>query len=115
MAPQATAVLLLIIGLFGTIRAQEQEQLQVFTGAQERELELLSDPEMLAVAARTGEVHIIELTGASQSAVAQEGVNLNIDCLPWLRRFPGGSIQWLVIQLNEFGEVRGEQCCVFNS
>lgn len=102
--------LLLISLLFGSI-VQAQEQLRVFSGADERELDRLSDPELLAIAARTGDSHIIRLSAASQSAVAQEGVSLNIDCLPWLRRFPGGSIRWTVIQLDEFGNIRGRFRC----
>ena len=106
MAVQATSAVLLLIGLLGsTVRAQ----FRVFSGAEKGELERLSDPEKLQVAARTGETHLIRLTNDSQSAVAQEGVNLNIDCLPFLEQFPGGSIQWTFIQLDEFGNVQGNE------
>ena len=102
MAVQATSAVLLLIGLLGsTVRAQ----FRVFSGAEKGELERLSDPEKLQVAARTGETHLIRLTNDSQSAVAQEGVNLN-DCLPFLQQtFPEGSIRWTFIQLDEFGNV----------
>ena len=59
-------------------------------------------PERLAFAAKPGESHIVRMTRSSQLGVAQEGVNLNLDCLPWLSQFPGGSIQWKFIQLDYF-------------
>ena len=64
-------------------------------------------PERLAFAARKGESHVVRLTRSAQLGVAQEGAGISIDCLPWLARFPGGSIQWKYIQLDEFGNPLG--------
>ena len=66
----------------------------MFRGKSEEELLLLSDKERLISAAKSGEFHVVELTEASQSGVTLENVNLNLDCLPWLLRYPGGSIRW---------------------
>ena len=64
-------------------------------------------PERLAFAARKGESHVVRLTRSAQLGIAQEGARIDIDCLPWLSRFPGGSIQWNYIQLDEFGNPLG--------
>ena len=108
--PLQTAVLLFILGLYSAINAQ----FQVFTGDEARNLQLLSDPERLAVAALNGETHVVELNEDFQAAVVQEGVSLNIDCLPWLNQNPDGyMIRWTFIQLDEFGNVQGELIIVF--
>ena len=112
MVLQTTTALLLTICLYGGAVEAQSEDFRLFSGADERELELLSDPELLEIAAKTNDVVNIRLTGASQSGVAQEGVNVNIDCLPWLRRFPGGSIEWTFIQLDEFGNPTGIRTCI---
>ena len=65
-------------------------------------------PEALAFAARTGESHVVRLTRSAQLGIAQEGAGISIDCLPWLSRFSGGSIQWKSIQLDEFGNPYSE-------
>ena len=102
MAVLQTVVLLLCCGRF------VHGQFMVFRGDEVSELELLSDLERLEVAARTGDTQIIELTEASQGAVVQETVSINIDCLPWLNQNPGGSmIRWTVVQLDEFGKEKG--------
>ena len=108
MSHHATAAILLIIGAFCyTVRSQDDTDFTVFRGADEATFRQLSDQERLAFAAKSEEMQIVELTGASQSASAQEDVSLSIDCLPWLRRFPGGSIQWSFVQLDEFGDLMG--------
>ena len=88
-------------------------------------LQLLPELEKLAVAAKTGETHILQLTEAVQGAVVQEDVTLNIDCLPWLEQIQNQfeqnqleqnqleqdsdayMIRWSFIQLDEFGDVQG--------
>ena len=65
-------------------------------------------PEALAFAARKGESHVVRLTRSAQLGIAQEGAGISIDCLPWLSRFSGGSIQWKSIQLDEFGNPYSE-------
>ena len=75
----------------------------VFRGSEQSILEGLSPRERLDVAAKAYTSHIVNLTSASQAAVAQEGVNINLDCLPRLSEVPGGSIMWKSIQLDEFG------------
>ena len=61
--------------------------------------------ERLAFAAKTGESHVVTLTRTSQLGIAQEGASINIDCGPWLSRFPGGSIRWKYIQLDQLGKL----------
>lgn len=63
--------------------------------------------ERLAFAAKAGESHIVTLTRSSQLGIAQEDANVNMDCLPWLSRFPGGTIRWKFIQLDQLGHPLG--------
>lgn len=115
MAKPTVPLLLLCIFQFGTF---VHAQFTVFRGAENlTRLQLLSDQEKLAVAAKTGETHILRLTEEVQGAVVQEDVTLNIDCLPWLlqqqnQELPEQppieyTIQWSFIQLDEFGNVEG--------
>ena len=100
------ATLLVVVCLLGTLTAQARGQFRVFRGAaEERELEQLSDVEKLQVAAKYGESYVVELTNTSQSAVAQEYVNLFLDCSPWLSQ--NATIEWTFIQLDEFGNQLG--------
>ena len=91
----------------GMVSAQD-DNFRVFGGlGREDEVEEyngFSDAERLEFAARTGTTQIIRITGESQIATAQEESNVNVDCLPWLEQFPGGSIQWFRLQLDEFGQ-----------
>ena len=75
------------------------EGFRVIRSGDESSLKLLSYPERLSIAAKRGESHIVRLTEISQSAVTQENVNLNVDCLPWLNKFPEGSVHWYFVQL----------------
>ena len=101
------AVSLLIFGLLGL--QQVESQFRVFrSGAELREYEQFSEPERLAAAAQNPAAVVVRLTGAGQTATAQEGVSVSVDCLPWLRRFPGGSIRWTFIQLDEFGDIESK-------
>ena len=103
-------LLLLFLCAFGT---STHAQFMVFRGDENlTSLQLLSDIEKLAVAAKSGETHILRLTDAVQGAVVQEDVTLNIDCLPWLmQRVAQNAVQnmirWTFIQLDEFGQVEG--------
>lgn len=112
-------VLLLLLCVFGT---SIHAQFEVFRGDERLAmLQLLPDVEKLAVAAKTGETHILQLTEAVQGAVVQEDVTLNIDCLPWFEQnleqnleqnqleqnSDAYMIQWSFIQLDEFGNVQG--------
>ena len=111
----SVAVSLLVFSLLGFRHVGcQQSNFRVFrTGAELREFEQLSARERLGSALLFPGAAILEITGANQAATVQEDVALNIDCLPWLRRFPGGSIQWFSIQLNEFGQIAGTyvNCC----
>ena len=69
------------------------------------DLDSLSPRERLAFAAKPGERHVVRMTRSLQLGIAQEDANVNIDCLPWLSRFPGGSIRWYFIQLDDFGSI----------
>lgn len=101
----SVAISLLVLGLFGFQHVHCQGR--VFrTGSELREFQQFSLRERLDTAFVLPEPATIQITGANQAATVQENVALNIDCLPWLRRFPGGSIQWLSLQLDEFGNVR---------
>ena len=55
----------------------------------------------LAFAAKLGESHVVRMTRSSQLGISQEGANVNLDCLPWLSRFPGGSIRWKFVLLDD--------------
>ena len=59
-----------------------------------RVLELAQNPKLLELAARTGERVVVNIAGPSQGSVVQDGVNVVLNCLPWLMNFPGGSIRW---------------------
>lgn len=60
------------------------------------------NPELLRRAARTGERVIVRITGRDMQVVAQEDVNVLLDCLPFLSMFPGGRITWLRERLDAF-------------
>ena len=57
-------------------------------------ISLRQNPELLKYAARTGETVRIEVTAEEQGGIVQEGVTAIIDCGPWLRRFPNGTVRW---------------------
>lgn len=93
--------LLLVLAAFAATSVLGQ--FRTITGAEERALELAQDPALLELAARTGESVLIVIDGPSTTAIVQEGVNVNITCLPWLQRFHGGSIQWSRLPLESDG------------
>ena len=102
----SVAVSLLVLSLLGF--QQVHCQGRVFrTAAELREFEQFTARQRLGAAFLYPSNTTIEITGANQAATVQESVSLAIDCLPWLRRFPGGSIQWFSLQLDEFGVPRG--------
>jgi hypothetical protein len=83
---------------------------RVFTGPDLRGLEDRlppNSPERLAFAAKPGESRVVRMTRSAQLGITQEDATIDIDCLPWLSRFPGGSIQWKYIQLDELGNPLG--------
>ena len=67
---------------------------KVLTAAELREINLRQNPGLLEFAARTGETVRVEITASSQGAIVQEAVTTILDCGPWLRNFPGGSVRW---------------------
>ena len=77
-----------------TAQPLEESVFRQLTAAELREIELRQNPVLLDVAARTGEMVLINITEPSQGGVVQDGVNVVMDCLPWLSNFPGGTIQW---------------------
>ena len=114
----SVAISLLIFSLLGFryYVGCQQSKFRVFrTETELREFEQLSTRERLDSALLFPATAILEITGANQAAIVQENVALNVDCLPWLQRFPGGSIQWFSIQLDEFGNIMGTyvNCCKF--
>ena len=72
--------------------ASAQENFQVLTGANIPVL--AQNPDLLDVAAISGERVLIEITSPEATVIVQEDVNVVIDCTPWLMRFPGGSVRW---------------------
>ncbi len=70
-------------------------------------MRLGQNPDLLEFAAKTGERVIIVIDGPEILAVVQEEVNANLWCLPWLQRFPGGTIQWLFQRRDV---ITGEYC-----
>ena len=97
-----SVAVLLLVGFFGSVALANFE---VFgPGAEELAIfNTLTESERLEFAAPAESVQIVTITGAQQTAVAQEQSRIAVDCLPWLQRFPGGSIQWLSIFINEDG------------
>ena len=77
--------------LFQTVPSR---MFKVFTGNEEENLKLGQNPELLSFAAFTGEAVTIPVNEPSQTIIVQERVFVTMDCLPWLNRFPGGTIQW---------------------
>ena len=101
----SVAISLLVFSLLGFQQVNcWQSGFRVFrTEAELQEFKQSSARERLDAALLFPATEILEITGANQAATVQEGVSLNIDCLPWLQQFPGGSIQWYSLQLDEFG------------
>ena len=117
MAVQAIMAVLLASCLLETpvkavsIIEIETEGFRVFRGSEQRELEGLSDRELLEVAAKFPSINIVALTSESQTAVTQEDVSLSLDCLPWRNgasQLQNGTIQWKFLQLDEFGNTYGK-------
>ena len=72
----------------------ENSVFKVLSGEELRNTSLRQNPELLKFAARTGETVRIAITAAEQGAVIQEGVTAVLDCSPWLRTVPGGTVRW---------------------
>jgi hypothetical protein len=66
----------------------------VLTAEELSNISLRQIPALLDFAARTGETVRVEINETEQGAVVQEGVNVVLDCGPWLAKFPGGSVNW---------------------
>ena len=77
-----------------TAQPLEGSVFKQLTAAELREIELQQNPDLLNFAARTGEMVLIDITEPSQGGIVQAGVNVVMDCFPWLSNFPGGTIQW---------------------
>ena len=92
----------LACGQLGMLEGPVREYVPI-SGAQLRTLELEQNPELLALAAASNERIFIEITSQESASVVREGTNVNMDCLPWLSLFPGGSIRWLMLQRDENG------------
>ena len=91
-------LLLVLVLALGAERTYSQQpstsNFRLLTGSESRELKLGQNPELQDFLARTGERVIINVTEDHSTAILQEGVNALIDCLPFLRRFPGRQISW---------------------
>lgn len=107
MALQVLVVILtsvsLVCGQLGDLTGLVR-QYPAITGAEERALDLSQNPELRALAATRNERIFIEIDGPQSTVIVEEGVNANMDCFPWLSRFPGGTVQWLKRQRDENGE-----------
>ncbi len=82
-----------IVAVTGIVGASERNI--TLSGPEIQLLKLGQNPELLEFAALTLESVIILIDDPIVLAVVQENVNANFWCLPWLQRFPGGSIRWL--------------------
>ena len=95
----------LACGQLGMLEGEVQEYIPI-SGAQLQDLEFQQNPELLPLAA-TNERIFVEITSAQSASIVREGMNINMDCLPWLNSFPdrggSGSIQWLMLQRDEDG------------
>ena len=65
------------------------------TGAAERSLQLGQRQELLELAARSLTRIHVPIDRGQQTAIAEEGVNVNMDCLSWQNQFPNGTTDWL--------------------
>ena len=67
---------------------------------------ITQNPELLRYAARKWERILVRMESPDSVVVAEEGVNVNLDCHPWLSRFPGGTIQWFMRPRDTNGQGR---------
>ena len=92
-------------GQLGALEVEVEEYIPI-SGAQLQDLELEQNPRLLPLAA-TNERIFVEITSAQSASIVREGVNVNMDCLPWFNSFPdrggNGSIRWLMLQRDENG------------
>ncbi len=93
--------LTLLLGIVAVTSVIGQRNIAV-SGPEVELLRLGQNPELLELAAKTFESVIILINDSKVLAVVQESVNANFWCLPWLQRFPGGSIRWLFQRTNLF-------------
>ena len=64
------------------------------SAAELRDISLRQSPELLELAARSGESVTIIISAAEQGAIVQENVNTILDCTQWASNFAGGTIEW---------------------
>ncbi len=98
--------LILVLSAVAVISVSGQRNISL-TGPEFRRMRLGQNPALLEFAAKTLETVTIVIDGPEILAVVQEQVNANFWCLPWLQRFPGGSIRWLFQRRNV---ITGEYC-----
>ena len=82
---------------------------RVLTGEEAAELELAHSPQNLELAARTGDTVYIDFTEPLIAATFQEDATLILSCFPWLQQFPGGTIQWFLTLIDEYGDLIGTE------
>ena len=96
----------LACGQLGMLEGKVQEYIPI-SGAQLQDLEFQQNPELLPLAATNERIFVEIITSAQSASIVREGVNVNMDCLPWLNSFPDrgevGSIRWLMLQRDENG------------
>ena len=93
MSVLGCALLACLLNLAGGQQVDESV-FKVLTAEELRNINLRQNPELLEFAARTGETVRVEITAASQGAIVQEDVTTILDCTPWLKNFPGGTVLW---------------------
>lgn len=71
---------------------------------------LVQHPALGAFAATRNERIVVRINSTQSIVIVEEGVNVNMDCFTWLRKFPGGTVQWLVQRRDENGQ--GRPCMV---
>lgn len=100
-------LLMLVLGTVAVTSIVGQRDIGL-SGPEIRNLAIGQNPDLLARAALVGESVIIAIDSPEVIAPVQENVNANFWCLPWLQRFPGGSIRWL---FQSFDTLTGELNC----
>lgn len=107
MAMQVLLVLLSTILLACAQHDGPVREYPAITGRpEEHNLVLAQDPALREFAAARNERIVVRIDNPHSTVIVEEGVNVNMDCLPWLRRFRGflgGTIQWLVQPRDENG------------
>jgi len=76
------------------------------TGEEERRLVLGQHPALRELAAKRFQRIHVQMEGPQSTVIAEQDVNVNIDCLPWYNQFPGGDVQWFKQMRDQDGKCK---------